>query len=111
MAGSNRPREADMLGPSHKIVTVAIPGEGRRFPRSAMAPKIERQHVTSRKRFDHLIPAPGVEARGMDQDDGGLGARRAPFKPMKGHPVQYGGVFGGPLGHGQLPAKKTQSTR
>ena len=38
-----------------------------------MAPKIERQHVTSRKRFDHLIPAPGVEARGMDQDDVGSG--------------------------------------
>jgi hypothetical protein len=30
---------------------------------------------------------------------------------MKGHPIQDGGVFGGPLGHGQLPAKKTQSTR
>ena len=30
---------------------------------------------------------------------------------MKGHPVQYGGVFGGPLGHGQLRQKKTQFYR
>ena len=45
----------------------------------------------------------------MDQDDVGSGPG-APHSTNEGT-VQYGGVFGGPLGHGQLPAKKTQFTR